>query len=100
MSLEETLMLQLRNIKMLQNNLAEYVKRKDAKQFYIDRQNLLIADLIDVYNYFEPLKDFEPIFNSISKIQSISNIPNDIGAISITYRFRPNGVIPYSITHN
>ena len=68
MSLEEILMLLHRNIKSLQNSLAGYVKKKDANQLYIDNQNKLIADLIAVYNYFEPLQDFEPIFNSISKM--------------------------------
>lgn len=76
---------------MLQNNLAEYAKRKDANQFYIDKQNNLISDLIDVYNYFEPLKDFEPIFNSIAKIQTESNFPDEISLINITYRFRATG---------
>lgn len=100
MSLEEILMLLHRNIKSLQNSLAGYVKKKDANQLYIDNQNKLIADLIAVYNYFEPLQDFEPIFNSISKMESISNIPDDIGLISISYRIRPKGDIPFSITLN
>lgn len=100
MSLKETLMLQHRNIKLLQNNLAGYAKKKEANQLYIDNQNKLIGDLINVYNYFEPLQDFEPIFNSISKMQSISNIPEEIGLISISYRIRPKGDIPFLITLN
>jgi len=78
-------------IERLQDELVKYTNRSDANDFFINKQNQLIKELIDIYNSYEVLKFIE-IWVDVERIINNLEIQDpELSAHQITIKTKPKG---------
>ncbi len=87
-------------IQGLIKDLERYAKRKNANQLYIDKQNILIKNLIGVHNTINSIRFLE-LWQSIdSEMQRLEELDKQLSGHSIHLHCRPAGQNFSRITYN
>jgi len=78
-------------IERLRDELQKYVSRPDASDFYIKKQNELIAELVDIYNSIEPL-EYAEMWTVVEKeICNLEKQDPELSAHCITIKTKLKG---------
>jgi predicted methyltransferase len=78
-------------IKDLIENLEKYAQRENANQLYIDKQNLLIENLISIHESINSIKFLEAWQSIDKEMQRLEKLDKQLTGHSIYLHCRPNG---------
>ena len=87
-------------IQGLIKDLEKYAQRENANQIYIDKQNILIKNLVEIHNTINSIRFLE-VWQYIDKeMQRLEKLDNQLNGHSIYLHCRPNGHNFSRITYN
>ncbi|MGZ4053668.1 MAG: hypothetical protein ACXVPU_04675 [Bacteroidia bacterium] len=78
-------------IQGLIKDLEKYAQRENANQLYIDKQNLLIKNLIAIHSTIHSIKSLEVWQNLDAEMQRLEKLDQDLCGHSIHFRCKANG---------
>lgn len=81
-------------------DLEKYAQRENANQLYIDKQNVLIKNLVGIHNTINSIKFLEVWQNIEAEMQRLEKLDNQLNGHSIYLHCRPNGHNFSRITYN
>ena len=87
-------------IQGLIKDLEKYAQRENANQIYIDKQNVLIKNLVGIHNTINSIRFLEAWQNIDKEMQRLEKIDAQLNGHSIYLHFRPNGHNFSRITYN
>lgn len=87
-------------IQGLIRDLEKYAQRENANQLYIDKQNVLIKNLVGIHNTINSIKFLEVWQNIEAEMQRLEKLDNQLNGHSIYLHCRPNGHNFSRITYN
>ncbi len=87
-------------IQGLIKDLEKYAKRENANQLYIDKQNILIKNLIGIHNSINSIRFLELWQNIDTEMQRLEKLDAQLSGHSIYLHYRPNGHNFSRITYN
>ncbi len=87
-------------IQGLIKDLEKYAQRENANQHYIDKQNLLIKNLISIHESINSIKFLEAWQSIDKEMQRLEKLDKQLNGHSIYLHCRPNGHNFSKITYN
>lgn len=87
-------------IQSLIKDLEKYAQRENANQLYIDKQNVLIKNLVRIHNTINSIRFLEAWQNIDKEMQRLEKLDNQLNGHSIYLHCRPNGHNFSRITYN
>lgn len=81
-------------------DLEKYAQRENANQLYIDKQNVLIKNLVEIHNTINSIRFLEVWQNIEAEMQRLEKLDNQLNGHSIYLHCRPNGHNFSRITYN
>lgn len=87
-------------IQGLIKDLEKYAKRENANQLYIDKQNILIKNLIGIHNTINSIRFLELWQNIDEEMQRLEELDKQLSGHSIHLQCRPTGQNFSRITYN
>ena len=87
-------------IQGLIKDLEKYAQRENANQLYIDKQNVLIKNLVEIHNTINSIRFLEAWQNIDKEMQRLEKLDNQLNGHSIYLHCRPNGHNFSRITYN
>ena len=81
-------------------DLEKYAQRENANQLYIDKQNVLIKNLVGIHNTINSIRFLEVWQNIEAEMQRLEKLDNQLNGHSIYLHCRPNGHNFSRITYN
>lgn len=87
-------------IQGLIKDLEKYAQRENANQIYIDKQNVLIKNLVGIHNTINSIRFLEAWQNIDAEMQRLEKIDTQLNGHSIYLHCRPNGHNFSRITYN
>lgn len=87
-------------IQGLIKDLEKYAQRENANQLYIDKQNILIKNLVEIHNTINSIRFLEVWQNIDKEMQRLEKLDNQLNGHSIYLHCRPNGHNFSRITYN
>jgi predicted methyltransferase len=87
-------------IQGLIKDLEKYAKRENANQLYIDKQNILIRNLIGIHNTINSIRFLELWQNIDTEMQRLEELDKQLSGHSIHLQCRPTGHNFSRITYN
>lgn len=87
-------------IQGLIKDLEKYAQRENANQLYIDKQNSLIKNLVEIHNTINSIRFLKAWQNIDKEMQRLEKLDNQLNGHSIYLHCRPNGHNFSRITYN
>ena len=81
-------------------DLEKYAQRENANQLYIDKQNVLIKNLVGIHNTINSIRFLEVWQNIEAEMQRLEKLDTQLNGHSIYLHCRPNGHNFSRITYN
>lgn len=87
-------------IQGLIKDLEKYAQHENANQLYIDKQNVLIKNLVGIHNTINSIRFLEVWQNIEAEMRRLEKLDNQLNGHSIYLHCRPNGHNFSRITYN